>query len=127
SLAESAAGIAAGARTGLSSLVTSLLFIFALLFTPLVAVVPGYASAPALVLVGVFMFKSIVNIDFTDMKLAVPAFITIIMMPLTYSISIGLSFGFISYIITHIAAGEIKKINFALWFIGTLSVLNLMV
>ncbi|MGL4977072.1 MAG: solute carrier family 23 protein, partial [Cetobacterium sp.] len=127
SLAESAAGIAAGAKTGLASLVTSILFIFALIFTPLVAIVPGYASAPALVLVGVFMFKSIGNIDFTDMKLAVPAFITIIMMPLTYSISIGLSFGFVAYIISHLAAGEIKKINLALWFIGTLSVLNLLV
>ncbi|MGL5000298.1 MAG: NCS2 family permease [Cetobacterium sp.] len=125
SFAESAAGIAAGARTGLASLVTSLLFLLALLFTPLVAVVPGYASAPALVLVGVFMFKSIGNIDFTDMKIAIPAFITIVMMPLSYSISIGLSFGFVAYIITHIAAGEIKKINFALWFIGALSVLNL--
>ncbi|MGL5355146.1 MAG: NCS2 family permease [Cetobacterium sp.] len=125
SFAESAAGIAAGARTGLASLVTSLLFLLALLFTPLVAVVPGYASAPALVLVGVFMFKSIGNIDFTDMKISIPAFITIVMMPLSYSISIGLSFGFVAYIITHIAAGEIKKINFALWFIGALSVLNL--
>lgn len=127
SFAESAAGISAGARTGLASLVTSGLFLLALLFTPLVGVVPGYASAPALVLVGVFMFKSIGNIDFTDMKLAVPAFITIVMMPLTYSISIGLSFGFVAYIITHISAGEIKKINLTLWVIGALSVLNLLV
>ncbi|MGL4999635.1 MAG: NCS2 family permease, partial [Cetobacterium sp.] len=125
SLAESAAGIAAGARTGLASLVTSVLCLLALLFTPLVAIVPGYASAPALVLVGVFMFKSIGNIDFKDMKIAIPAFITIVMMPLSYSISIGLSFGFVAYIITHVAAGEIKKINFSLWFIGILSVLNL--
>lgn len=127
SFAESAAGISAGARTGLASLVTSGLFLLALLFTPLVGIVPGYASAPALVLVGVFMFKSIGNIDFTDMKLAIPAFITIVMMPLTYSISIGLSFGFVAYIITHIAAGEIKKINVALWVIGGLSILNLIV
>ncbi|MGL4308712.1 NCS2 family permease [Cetobacterium sp. SF1] len=127
SFAESAAGIAAGARTGLASLVTSILFIVALLFTPLVGVVPGYASAPALVLVGVFMFKSIGKIDFSDMKMAVPAFVTIVMMPLTYSISIGLSFGFLAYIITHIAAGEVKKINFALWAIGTLSFINLII
>ncbi|MGL5088954.1 MAG: NCS2 family permease, partial [Cetobacterium sp.] len=108
SLAESAAGIATGARTGLASLVTSVLCLLALLFTPLVAIVPGYASAPALVLVGVFMFKSIGNIDFKEMKIAIPAFITIVMMPLSYSISIGLSFGFVAYIIAHIAAGEIK-------------------
>lgn len=127
SFAESAAGISAGARTGLASVITSLLFILALLFTPLVGIVPGYASAPALVLVGVFMFKSIGNIDFTDMKIAVPAFITIVMMPLTYSISIGLSFGFVAYIITHIAAKEISKINPALWVIGALSVVNLIV
>ena len=127
SFAESAAGISAGARTGLASLITSGLFLLALLFTPIVGIVPGYASAPALVLVGVFMFKSIGNIDFTDMKLAIPAFITIVMMPLTYSISIGLSFGFVAYIVTHVAAGETKKINMALWIIGGLSILNLIV
>ena len=127
SFAESASGIAAGARTGLASVVTSALFLLALLFTPIVGIVPGYASAPALVLVGVFMFKSIGNIDFSDIKIAVPAFITIVMMPLTYSISIGLSFGFVGYIITHVAAGEIKKINTALWVIGALSVINLLI
>ena len=111
----------------LASFFTMVLFLLALLITPLVGVVPGYASAPALVVVGVFMFKSIGNIDFSDMKLAIPAFITIVMMPLTYSISIGLSFGFVSYIITHIAAGELKKINLTLWIIGGLSILNLIV
>ncbi|MGL5087846.1 MAG: NCS2 family permease, partial [Cetobacterium sp.] len=63
---------------------------------------------------------------FKEMKIAIPAFITIVMMPLSYSISIGLSFGFVAYIIAHIAAGEIKDINLALWFIGILSVLNLL-
>lgn len=125
SFAESAAGIAAGARTGLASVVTSMLFLLALLFTPIVGIVPGYASAPALVLVGVFMFKSIAKIDFYDIKVAAPAFLTIVMMPLTYSISIGLSFGFVGYIVTHIAAGEIKQINTTLWVIGMLSVINL--
>ncbi|MEG0134901.1 MAG: NCS2 family permease [Cetobacterium sp.] len=127
SLAESATGIAMGARTGLASIVTSFLFILALLFTPVVGIVPGFAAAPALVMVGVFMFKSIGNIDFSDFKLSIPAFITIIMMPLTYSISIGLSFGFVSYIITHVAAGEMKKINISLWAIGALSFINLIV
>ena len=125
SFAESAAGIAAGARTGLASVVTSMLFLLALLFTPIVGIVPGYASAPALVLVGVFMFKSIAKIDFYDIKVAAPAFLTIVMMPLTYSISIGLSFGFVGYIVTRIAAGEIKQINTTLWVIGMLSVINL--
>ncbi|MGL4568858.1 MAG: solute carrier family 23 protein, partial [Fusobacteriaceae bacterium] len=127
SFAESATGIAAGARTGLASLVTGLLFLAALMFTPIVGIVPGFAAAPALVMVGVFMFRSISTIDFSDFKIAIPAFITIIMMPLTYSISIGLSFGFISYITAHVAAGEIKKINMTLWIIGILSFINLVV
>lgn len=127
SFAESATGIAAGARTGLASLVTGLLFLAALMFTPIVGIVPGFAAAPALVMVGVFMFRSISTIDFSDFKIAIPAFITIIMMPLTYSISIGLSFGFISYIAAHVAAGEIKKINMTLWIIGILSFINLVV
>ncbi len=127
SFAESAAGISAGARTGLASLVTAILFIVSLLFTPIVGIVPGYASAPALVMVGVFMFTSIGSIDFKDMKIAIPAFITIILMPLTYSISIGLSFGFIAYIITHAVSGELKEIKLSLWVIGALSLLNLVV
>lgn len=127
SFAESATGIAAGARTGLASLVTGMLFLGALMFTPIVGIVPGFAAAPALVMVGVFMFRSIATIDFSDFKIAIPAFITIIMMPLTYSISIGLSFGFIGYIVAHVAAGEMKKINIALWIIGLLSLINLMV
>ena len=127
SFAESAAGISSGARTGLASLVTGGLFLLALPFTPLIGAVPSFASAPALVFVGIFMFKFTSNIDFTDLKIAVPSFLTIIMMPLTYSISIGLSFGFISYIICHLIAGEIKKINPTLWFIGILATINLLI
>ena len=122
---ESAAGIAAGARTGLASVITSLLFIVTLLFTPLLAIVPSYGASPALVMVGVFMFASIKGLDFTDSKCAIPAFITVILMPLTYSISIGLCFGFISYIIMHVISGETSKISFTLWIIGLLSVINL--
>ena len=86
-----------------------------------------FAAAPSLVMVGVFMFKSVKDLDLQDIKIAVPAFITIIFMPLTYSISIGLSFGFISYIIMHAVAKEWHKINFILWIIGALSVVNLVV
>ena len=124
---ESAAGIAAGAKTGLASLVTGFLFLFALLITPLVGIVPMFAAAPSLVMVGVFMFKSVKDLDLSDIKIAVPAFITIIFMPLTYSISIGLSFGFISYIIMHAVAKEWDKINLILWIIGALSVVNLII
>lgn len=124
---ESAAGIAAGAKTGLASFVTGILFLFALLITPLVGIVPMFAAAPSLVMVGVFMFKSVKDLDLSDIKIAVPAFITIIFMPLTYSISIGLSFGFISYIIMHAVAKEWDKINLILWIIGALSVVNLVI
>lgn len=124
---ESAAGIAAGAKTGLASFVTGILFLLALLITPLVGIVPMFAAAPSLVMVGVFMFKSVKELDFQDIKIAVPAFITIIFMPLTYSISIGLSFGFISYIIMHAVAREWHKINLILWIIGALSVVNIVI
>lgn len=124
--AESASGIAAGARTGLSTIVTSGLFLLALIFTPLLGVVPTYAAAPALVMVGVFMFQSLKDLDFMDMKIAIPGFLTIIMMPLTYSISTGLCFGFISYILMHVIAKDTKKITLTLWIIGILAVVNLM-
>lgn len=123
---ESAAGIAAGARTGLASVVTASLFLVTLLFTPLLGVVPSYAASPALVMVGVFMFSSIRQVDFNDSKIAVSAFVTVLLMPLTYSISIGLCFGFISYIIMHVVSKETEKISLTLWIIGALSVLNLM-
>ncbi|MGL4308228.1 NCS2 family permease [Cetobacterium sp. SF1] len=127
SLAESATGIAAGARTGLAAIVTAILMLFSLFFTPIVAIVPMFAVAPAMVMVGVYMFKNVKDIDFSDMKIAVSSFVTIFMMPLTYSISIGLSFGFLAYIILHIGAGEIKKISLTLWLIGSLSLINLLI
>lgn len=122
---ESAAGIAAGARTGLASVVTAGLFLITLLFTPLLGAVPSYAAAPALVMVGVFMFTSIKQVNFDDRKIAVSAFITILLMPLTYSISIGLCFGFISYILMHVVSKEAHKVSLTLWIIGILSVINL--
>lgn len=124
---ESSAGIAAGARTGLASVVTAILFVLSLVFAPLVGVVPGYATAPALIIVGVYMFKNVQFLDFNDLKTLVPAFIIIIMMPLTYSISIGLSLGFISYIIIHILTGELKALNIPLIFVGILSFINLII
>ena len=124
---ESSAGIAAGARTGLASVVTSILFILSLVFAPLVGVVPAYATAPALIIVGVYMFKNVQHLDFNDLKTLVPAFIIIIMMPLTYSISIGLSLGFISYIIIHLLTGDFKALNIPLIFVGILSLVNLIV
>ena len=124
---ESAAGVAVGARTGLASVVTAVMFLGALFFSPIVGVVPAYATAPALIIVGGYMFKNVKDLDYTDMKSLFPAFIIIVAMPLTYSISIGLSFGFLAYIILHIATGDFKKINPALLFIGALCLVNLIV
>ena len=124
SFGESAAGMAAGAKTGLASVVTATLFLLALFFTPIVAIVPIFAASPALVIVGVYMFKSMVDIDFSDMKVASSAFIMMLLMPLTYSISVGLSFGFLTYIFTHALAGEFNKISPVLWFVGALSILS---
>lgn len=124
---ESAAGVAVGARTGFASIITALMFIGALFFSPIVGVVPAYATAPALIIVGGYMFKNVKDLDFTDMKSLFPAFIIIVAMPLTYSISIGLSLGFLAYILLHLVTGDFKKINFTLLFIGALCFVNLVV
>lgn len=122
---ESASGIANGAKTGFASVVTAGLFFLALFFAPLIGIVPGYATAPALVIVGVYMFKNIKQIDFSDFSDSIPAFLTIVLMPLTYSISTGLSFGFISFVILKSVAGKSKDISWLMWLIAALSVLNL--
>jgi AGZA family xanthine/uracil permease-like MFS transporter len=124
---ESASGIADGARTGLASVVTGILFLIALFFAPLISAVPGFATAPALVIVGVFMFRNIKEVDFKDMKTAVPAFLTMILMPLTFSIATGLTVGFISFILISIFSGDIKKISPVMWVVGLLSAINLFV
>ena len=90
-----------GARTGLANVVTGVLFLAALFFTPLIGIVPAFATAPALIVVGVFMFRNVAHIDFRVSRRGVPAFLTIILMPLTYSISMGLAFGFIAYIVCY--------------------------
>jgi len=122
---ESASGIANGARTGFASVITAALFILALFFAPIIGVVPAYATAPALIIVGVYMFKNIKEIKFNDFTEGIPAFLTIILMPLTYSISIGLSFGFISYVLLKSASGKFKEVSILMWIIAALSVLNL--
>uniref|UniRef100_UPI003216B0A7 NCS2 family permease n=1 Tax=uncultured Draconibacterium sp. TaxID=1573823 RepID=UPI003216B0A7 len=122
---ESASGIANGAKTGFASVITAGLFFLALFFAPLIGIVPGYATAPALIIVGVYMFKNIKQIDFTDFSEAIPAFLTIVLMPLTFSISIGLSFGFISFVVLKSVAGKFKEISWLMWLIALLSVVNL--
>ena len=106
---ESAAGVAAGARTGLASLVTSVCFLACLFLTPLAGIIPSCATAPALIFVGVLMLKNFANVDMTDMRSAVPAFFTLIMIPLTYSISNGIGIGCISYVLITLLTGKYTK------------------
>lgn len=122
---ESGAGIAAGARTGLANVVTAGLFLAALLFTPVIGMVPGFATAPALIVVGVFMFRNVALIDFRSFSLGAPAFLTIILMPMTSSISMGLAFGFVAHIIATAAAGKRREIHPVMWFVGAFSVLEI--
>lgn len=124
---ESAAGIEEGGRTGLTSTVTALLFLAALIFTPIINLVPSYATAPALVIVGLFMFRNIRDIELKNLEELFPAFITIVLMPLAYSISIGLTFGFISYIILMCIKGRYGEISPVMWGIGLFSVINLVI
>ena len=106
---ECASGVAAGARTGFASLVTSLCFLVCLFLTPLASIVPSCATAPALIFVGVLMVKNFANVDMRDVRSAVPAFLTLIMMPLTYSISNGIGIGCISYVLITLFTGKFTK------------------
>ncbi len=122
---ESAAGIEQGGRTGMTSLVTGGLFLLASAFAPIAGIVPGYATAPALIMVGLFMMKEVKRIDFMNMEEAFPAFIIMAMIALSYSISTGLAFGFIAFTLIKIAAGKTKEIKPTMWMIAILSVLFL--
>ena len=115
---ESASGIGEGARTGIASLVTGLLFLIAMFFSPLVTVIPYEAATPALVIVGFLMMTQIRHIDFTDYSIGIPAFLTIALMPFTYSITNGIGAGFVSWVIIKIATGKIKEINWLMWVIS---------
>ncbi len=119
---ESAAGVEQGGRTGLTSITTGLCFLLAMLFVPLVGIVPPYATAGALIMVGLFMMKEVKKIDFSDLRHGLPAFIIIVMIALSYSISTGLAFGFIAYTLIQIIAGKITDIKPTMWIIALLSV-----
>lgn len=123
---ESASGIAQGGRTGLTSATTAILFFLAMFFTPVIGVVPAFATAPALIIVGVYMFKNLIDIDLHKIEVAIPAFLTIILMPLTYSISTGITFGFISYAVIEILSGKVKTVKPTMWIIVALSTVELL-
>lgn len=122
---ESAAGITAGGRTGLTAVAAGVLFLAALLFTPLIGLVPAFATAPALILVGALLMSEIGKIDFSDFTNALPAFLTIIMMPLTSSIANGFAFGFISYTIMKLFAGQYKKVSWIMYLVSIAFLINL--
>ena len=106
---ESASGVTQGGRTGLTAVVTGLLFLLSLIFAPLFLTIPSFACAPALIIVGFYMISSIINIDFTDMTEAIPAFLCILYMPLSYSISEGITIGIISWTIINLITGKAKE------------------
>jgi AGZA family xanthine/uracil permease-like MFS transporter len=117
---ESASGVGEGGRTGLTALSTAVCFVLALFFSPLFLAIPGAATAPALIIVGVMMMPSIKRIHWDDYCKAIPAFLTIIMMPLAYSISDGILIGVISYVGCHAVAGKFKDISITMWVLAVL-------
>ena len=125
SYVESASGVAAGGRTGLTSLSTAAMFALALFFAPLFLMVPASATAPALILVGLFMITSVVQINFEDMTEALPAFLTIVMMPFAFSIAQGIVFGMLSFVILKALSGQFKRISIAMWLIFVLFVVKM--
>jgi len=123
--AESAAGIEQGGRTGFTSLVVGMLFLLALLIVPIVEIVPKYATSPALIMVGLFMAREVKRIDFMNMEEAFPSFIIMVMIALSYSISTGLAFGFVSFTLIKTVLGKAREIKPAMWVITALSMLFL--
>jgi len=121
---ESAAGVAAGARTGLSNMFVAALFLLAAFCAPLAAAIPGYATAPALILVGALMTESIARVEWTEFTEAIPAFVTLLATPLTFSIATGLSLGLISYTLVKVAAGKFREISAVIWILTALFILR---
>ena len=117
---ESSAGVAEGGRTGLASVVTGLLFLVAIFLSPIFITIPGFATAPALLFVGFLMISAVVDIDFADYTEAVPAYLALIAMPLTYSISDGIAAGVISYVVINLVCGKAKKITPLMYILAVL-------
>ena len=121
---ESAAGIAEGGRTGLTAVTVGVLFLISLIFSPLVGIIQGYATAPALIVVGALMMQGVRDVDFSNMADALPAFLTIITMPLTSSIATGFGMGFISYVLIRACTGRAREVNFIMWTVAACFVVN---
>jgi AGZA family xanthine/uracil permease-like MFS transporter len=124
SYVESTAGVAAGGRTGLTSLTVAVLFLLALFFSPLFLLIPGAATAPALIMVGYLMLKPAATIDFNDPTEGIPAFLAIVMMPFAYSIAEGIVYGVISYVILKAATGKFRDISIVTWILFVIFILR---
>lgn len=117
---ESASGVTVGGRTGLTAIVTAILFLLSVIFSPLFLAIPSFAIAPALIIVGFYMMGAVVKIDFEDMSEAIPAFLTILVMPLAYSISEGIAIGVISYTLINLICGKHKKLTVLMYILTVL-------
>jgi len=122
---ESASGVAEGGKTGLTSLSVAGMFIIALFLAPLFLMVPGSATAPALILVGSFMMSPVLKVNFNDYTESIPAFLTIVMMPFAYSIAEGVVFGILSYVLLKALSGKIREVSVVMWVLAILFALNL--
>ena len=119
---ESASGVGEGARTGLASVVTGVLFLLSTFLAPIVSAIPSEAAVPALVLVGFLMMQQVVGVDWADLEIAIPAFLTIVLMPFTYSISVGIGAGFVSYVLIKLVLGKAGQVHPLLWVVSALFV-----
>lgn len=119
---ESASGVGEGARTGLASVVTGLLFLLATFFAPIVEAIPSEAAVPALVLVGFLMMQQVKGIAWDDLEIAIPAFLTIVLMPFTYSISVGIGAGFLAYVLIKLVVGKVREVHPLMWVVAALFV-----
>jgi adenine/guanine/hypoxanthine permease len=124
SYVESAAGVVAGGRTGITSIVVGLLFLGALFVAPLAGAIPSAATAPALIVVGSLMISHVREIDWDDIAVAVPSFLTLMMIPMSFSIANGLAFGFIAYTLLRVVRGEWSKVNWLMYVLTALFVLR---
>ena len=121
---ESATGVSEGGRTGLTAMTVAVLFLLSLFLSPIFMAIPAFATAPALVIVGFLMLTSVAGIDFNDFSESIPAYITIIAMPFCYSISEGISFGVISYVVVNVLTGGQKKISPLMYILAVIFVLK---
>ena len=124
SFVESAAGIETGGRTGMTALTVGVLFLLAIFFNPIFMIVPGCATAPALIMVGAFMLMGLAKMKFSDWTESFPAILALFMMPFAYSISVGIEFGIVSYVALKLVSGRAKEINWLMYVLAALFILN---